>query len=491
MNSSTFAQLDLFALQFAQASAGCVGAGLLLLALLIVAARRWPSLRAARAPWLLAQLLCVAALALAMLPQRAAVSVVPRIELTAAPLPRTSPVLAMPALPLTRDAELTAPAPPSAVQWSVVAARAWCALYLAGLLVALLRLLQGARAVRALLALAVRDDGAVASPLAVYHIDLPVSPMLLKVFKPVLLLPRHVAAGDAARRALILAHEHAHLARRDPLWRQLALLAQALLWFNPAMRGLLARLAWAQEAGCDRAVLATRGAAERRQYASALVEQLRRQQPVHGGIGAALAFSGAAISVVERLRLIRDGAGASAGPLVRGALLAGGALAVGAVLAVQPAYAWRAALLAADADAVAAAAPVRWQAPLAEMRVSSAFGVVAPRRTHPHDGVDLRARRGTPVLAVADGVVDSSLDVDPGGAKYGKTVTLLHADGRRSFYAHLDARQVVAGQAVRAGQPIGRSGATGKVSGPHLHFEVRKAGGAIDPARLPGLMAPG
>jgi murein DD-endopeptidase MepM/ murein hydrolase activator NlpD len=96
------------------------------------------------------------------------------------------------------------------------------------------------------------------------------------------------------------------------------------------------------------------------------------------------------------------------------------------------------------------------------------------------------AKAGTPVLASADGTVVSSSDLDAGGARYGKAILIAHANGLASFYAHLDSRLVAAGDVVKSGQRIGVSGATGKVTGPHLHFEVRRGGQTLDPATVLG-----
>ena len=504
---------DLFALQFAQASAGCVLAGLAALGLLNVAARHWPALRASRAPWLLAQGLCVAALALALLPQRERLSVVPAVEIesaaasiqAAAPVPLTAAMPAALLAPLSPASPAPIDAAPAPLDWLSLAARAWCAVYLGGLAFAAHRLLRGERAMRRLLASAERDGDSAdgvnrvnpadrVDDLPVYRVDLPLSPMLLGFIRPVLLLPRQFDQLDPAQRMMIIAHERTHLARRDPLWRLAAALARTLTWFNPAMRQLQARLMWAQEAGCDRAVLAAATAAARRVYAGALVEQFRRQQAGSWQACGALAFTDAADaadagSLSDRMRLIRDGGDAGAGRTAHAMVTVAGVAIVAAVLALQPAYAWRKADQPAP-SAVAAAGPlVAWQAPLARARVSSVFGVTSPLRPTGHHGIDLAARRGTPVLAAADGVVETSGDLDAGGAKYGKTVSIRHADGRRSFYAHLDARQVAAGDAVRAGQVIGRSGATGKVSGPHLHFEVRENGTPVDPAGVLDVLA--
>ncbi|MER6981293.1 transglycosylase family protein [Streptomyces carpinensis] len=90
-----------------------------------------------------------------------------------------------------------------------------------------------------------------------------------------------------------------------------------------------------------------------------------------------------------------------------------------------------------------------------------------------HTGVDFVVPTGTSVHAAGAGRV---VDAGWGGA-YGYQVVIRHADGRYTQYGHLSAISVRAGQTVSAGQRIGRSGATGNVTGPHLHFEVRTGPG--------------
>jgi murein DD-endopeptidase MepM/ murein hydrolase activator NlpD len=97
-----------------------------------------------------------------------------------------------------------------------------------------------------------------------------------------------------------------------------------------------------------------------------------------------------------------------------------------------------------------------------------------------HTGVDFPVPTGTSVKAVAAGHVVSA----GWGGSYGYQVVVRHADGRYSQYAHLSAISVKDGQSVGAGQRIGRSGSTGNVTGPHLHFEVRTGpgfGSDVDP----------
>jgi murein DD-endopeptidase MepM/ murein hydrolase activator NlpD len=103
----------------------------------------------------------------------------------------------------------------------------------------------------------------------------------------------------------------------------------------------------------------------------------------------------------------------------------------------------------------------------------------------PHRGVDIAAPAGTPVAATADGVVSVAA---PDMYFTGNTVMIDHGYGLHSVYAHLSELGVEVGQAVRKGQPIGRVGATGRATGPHLHWGVYWFDQALDPALLVGPM---
>jgi len=104
-----------------------------------------------------------------------------------------------------------------------------------------------------------------------------------------------------------------------------------------------------------------------------------------------------------------------------------------------------------------------------------------PRGAGFHAGVDLLAPLGAPVVAAAPGRVVWAAPRDG----WGILVVLAHAHGVRSFYAHLSDTAVGLGELVATGQQIGRVGMTGDATGPHLHFEVRVRGAAVDP--LPAL----
>lgn len=94
-----------------------------------------------------------------------------------------------------------------------------------------------------------------------------------------------------------------------------------------------------------------------------------------------------------------------------------------------------------------------------------------------HTGIDISAVAGTPVRAAADGVVDRA-EYDRG---YGKLVIIDHGDGTTTRYAHLSEFEVIPGQEIRRGDVLGYSGATGRVTAPHVHFEVRLHGTPVNP----------
>lgn len=98
-----------------------------------------------------------------------------------------------------------------------------------------------------------------------------------------------------------------------------------------------------------------------------------------------------------------------------------------------------------------------------------------------HHGVDLALRTGDTVRAAYDGKV-VLVSNDPKG--YGRYVKLKHDGGMETLYAHFTHPLVRHGQSVRAGEPIGIGGATGNATGPHLHFETRVGGVAVDPTRF-------
>ena len=94
-----------------------------------------------------------------------------------------------------------------------------------------------------------------------------------------------------------------------------------------------------------------------------------------------------------------------------------------------------------------------------------------------HAGVDLTAIVGTPVYSAADGIVVAAQFTNG----YGRAILVDHGKGMTTLYGHLSNFEVVPGEEIRRGQLIAHSGASGRVSGPHLHFEIRQGGTPVNP----------
>jgi len=131
--------------------------------------------------------------------------------------------------------------------------------------------------------------------------------------------------------------------------------------------------------------------------------------------------------------------------------------------------------------AIAIARSLPTTEPLPGAKISSRFG----QRRDPfngkaafHGGLDYKAKRGTPVGAAADGTVIKAGRM--GG--YGKIVEVKHRNGYITRYAHLSRITVKVGDLVKSGERVGKVGSTGRSTGPHLHFEIRKRGKPVNPS---------
>ena len=109
-------------------------------------------------------------------------------------------------------------------------------------------------------------------------------------------------------------------------------------------------------------------------------------------------------------------------------------------------------------------------------RITSSFG--DGRGTYFHKGIDIRTQPGTPVTAAASGWVRFSGTM----RGYGKVVIVDHGRGLETRYAHNRRNLVRVGDSVEAGERIALVGDTGNATAPHVHFEVRSGGEAVDPA---------
>lgn len=121
--------------------------------------------------------------------------------------------------------------------------------------------------------------------------------------------------------------------------------------------------------------------------------------------------------------------------------------------------------------------PIAWRYPLANYRYVRGYSLTDWKR--PHRGVDLAAPAGTPIHAMAGGTI---LQAGRMGS-YGNLVVIDHGGGFSSVYAHNSKNLVRAGEKVKSGKTVALVGSTGRSTGPHLHFEIRYNGKAVNPEK--------
>ena len=326
------------------------------------------------------------------------------------------------------------------------------------------------------------------------------APLTFGVFRPTVLLPDDLRAGQAQFQ-LVLAHELAHIRRRDCLRKLLLTACLCLYWWNPLVWGMVRFANRDMELACDEAVLRTLGPACKKSYALALLDMAQRQtKPSPLCSGFAKSSAEERVRAILRFRRLPVWTGALTAVLF---LLAAGVLATQAQTAARVPEAPVVMQAQPETPAAPAAQPVIhiepirnpapavqepekkapayvWPLEDADAAVMNAYGWTAHPLTQKavfHNGVDLEAEAGQNVLAVAAGTV---LDCSYSEA-YGYHVTLEHENGVQTMYAHLRAFYVESGDAVTQGQVIAAVGATGWATGPHLHLSVFRNGEAVDP----------
>ena len=122
----------------------------------------------------------------------------------------------------------------------------------------------------------------------------------------------------------------------------------------------------------------------------------------------------------------------------------------------------------------------QWVLPTSGYHLTARFGMSGGLWSSNHTGLDFAASPGTPIVAVANGVITKA---GSAGAYGNQTIETL-ADGTEIWYCHQTSISVSTGETVTSGQQIGTVGSTGNTTGPHLHLEVRPGGGdPVDPDR--------
>lgn len=118
--------------------------------------------------------------------------------------------------------------------------------------------------------------------------------------------------------------------------------------------------------------------------------------------------------------------------------------------------------------------------PTTNTKITDKFGY-RPRRRRVHNGIDIKVNRGDTIYAAFDGKVRITSYQRKG---YGHYILIRHGNGIETLYAHLSKKLVTVNENVKAGDPIGLGGNTGRSSGPHLHFETLLLGNCLDPSLM-------
>lgn len=299
------------------------------------------------------------------------------------------------------------------------------------------------------------------------------------VFRPVIIIPDGIEARVSFNDLVLMgAHELAHVKRGDCLFFAACSISRILFWFNPFVKRLAARAELAAERSADRMVI--EGGADRRNYAACFVEGLRfaaeRARQAQVSVPSFTPFDRR--SRRERLDAILSGTDPRQARVSK--LIMGSTIVFAAVIAfAQAAFAVNPNERVSD-TAVLSEAPVSGEVTLAyDAPIDKKIGVSRVI----HKGVDIKAAPGEPIKAPADGVVVEATDVYQGKPGWGKVVVIRHRNGVITRYAHLGDYSVKRGDHVQAGDIIGEVGATGVVTGPHLHFETLVNGEPVDPVK--------
>lgn len=285
-------------------------------------------------------------------------------------------------------------------------------------------------------------------------------------------LSGHIILSDALSEKLnqqeqqfILAHERAHLDRKDPLYFLFLSMFEALFWFNPFLLAQTERCRHAAELDCDARVIG-KETKMRSVYASSLLHALKHTA------GNARPCVPAAFSRQRkgdyrmRMELIlrpKPSLGKTARYAVIGVLSC----------LTAPLLLSQISLAAPATEFVLNSLPV-------EGKITSTFGPrldpISKKARH-HDGMDIAAPTGTKVVAPCAGKVTRAEKL----AGYGNLIEIDHGDGMVTRYGQLDSFAVKAGDKVTKGMKIGEVGMSGRATGPHLHFEVLQDGERKDP----------
>ncbi|WP_186435124.1 M23/M56 family metallopeptidase [Rheinheimera sediminis] len=295
-----------------------------------------------------------------------------------------------------------------------------------------------------------------------------ISPFIAGWNRMVLVLPAYINTMSEQQRQLLIDHELTHLQRCDPQQLLALRILVALCWFNPVLRRIEQAFIRSMELAVDKAVL-QKQPEQALLYGQTLLCSLKQSQAEQmPALMPGFIQSQASQSFYQQRlqQLFQPAPALSFWQKWR----ATAALCSTALL-----------LNVGCAQLSFSSPPEEWVLPVGKVPITSFYGVKHPfRQNRPHQGLDFGAKRGATVKAAQKGKVLIA-DQTSLNSRYGKAVLIDHGHGYQTLYAHLDDFYIKAGQTLEPGQPIGKVGSTGRVTGPHLHFELLVDGKQQDP----------
>jgi len=300
-----------------------------------------------------------------------------------------------------------------------------------------------------------------------------ISPFVFGLFRRALILPEYVFTLPKIQRTLLIEHELIHIKRYDPQMVLFFSFCSALFCFNPFIRYYEKRFIQAMELNCDAEVINT-FPNDKLDYAHTLIASLKCANK-NKNSDLLTSFTGTQLSKSDFEQRIR----ASMSAIDKGLIGVKSKLFMLFTFLILASFSVLANRLLPTQVFAINNVGIN---PVTNFTISSGFGVVNQYRgARPHQAIDLAAAKGTEVIASYSGTVliadDSSLHEN-----YGKVVLIEHGGQMQTLYAHLDQLSVKAGQYIVAGQQLGTVGTTGRVTGPHLHFEMLNSGRSVDPS---------
>ncbi|MBU2968302.1 peptidoglycan DD-metalloendopeptidase family protein [Pseudoalteromonas sp. C2R02] len=335
--------------------------------------------------------------------------------------------------------------------------------------------------------------------------QLPHSPFVYGIFSYTIVIPKNFEAMQLEQQKLLLAHELTHAKRHDPIAVFIYRFCCSIFWFNPFLKDIEKGFTNAMEISCDADVLKTLPN-KKSDYARALLSSLKLYQtqlnmstlthfsnPKHDKsifetrIRAAMATNNKnKFEILQKILLLAVFILLGVSSFITKATLNIEQIA-NEVKGLKPV---QEALVIPNFDNVHKEAvdlvslnlQIKGLKPVKEAWISSNYDEVNEfRGAKPHQGIDFAAKKGTKITASFSGVVlianDTSLHKN-----YGKVILIRNSENdMQSLYAHLDSFNVTAGQRVKEGDFIGTVGNSGRVTGPHLHFELIKHNKRLNP----------